>query len=148
MIHGANPLANPNPPTAHLKRDAGPGRPKGSKNKITRERVEQELRVLALTNHALGLFGKGKRRFTLREIAEMSEDMQRCIASVKVRTENITAGDDKQDQTVEVKLWDKVKALELCARSLGMLKDKVEITAPEELLSRLDAWKQRNRAGE
>lgn len=145
-------MSNPHPPNRDklksVRGEAGPGRPKGSKNKLTRERVEQELRVLALTNHALGLFGKGKRRFTLREIAEMSEDMQRCIASVKVRTENITAGDDAQDQTVEVKLWDKVKALELCARSLGMLKDKVEITAPDELLSRLDAWKQRNRSGE
>ena len=130
----------------NLIKTAGPGRPKGSKNKLTREMVENELRIVALTNTASKMFGNGKRRFTLREIGEMSEDMQRCIAGVKVRTENLTPGDDAQDQTVEVKLWDKVKALELCARSLGMLKDKLEVTAPEELIGRLDRAKARARA--
>lgn len=100
----------------------GPGRPKGSKNKLTRERVEQELARIALYD-PLALFGGGKLRFTLREIAEMSEDMRRCIASVKVKTENLTAGDKEQDTTVEIRLLPKVQALELCARSLGMLKD-------------------------
>lgn len=116
-------MANPNPPNQDkLKRTAGPGRPKGSKNKLTRERVEQELRIIGLMN-AAQLFGTGKQRYTLREIAEMPEEMQRCIASVKVKTENLTAGDKAQDTTVEIKLWPKVQALELCARSLGMLKD-------------------------
>jgi hypothetical protein len=139
------PGGNPNRPP--LPAGGGPGRPKGSKNKLTKERVERELRYLALSNVA-ALFdrvAKGKRVFKLREVHAMPEEMQRCIASIKVRTENLTAGDGEQDTTVEVKLWDKTKALELCARSLGMLKDKVEITAPEELLARLDTWKQRNK---
>lgn len=126
--------------TALLKRDAGPGRPKGSKNKLTRERVEQELRYIALQDPLL-LFdrtAKGKRRFTLREIDAMPEEMRRCIASVKVRTENLTPGDDAQDQTVEIRLWDKTKALELCARSLGMLKDTIVVEG-------LDARKERLR---
>lgn len=130
-------MANPKPVTAHLKRDAGPGRPKGSKNKLTRERVEQELRVLALTNTARELFGNGKRKFTLREISQMPEEIQRCIAGIKVRTENLTPGDDAQDQTVEVKLWDKVKALELCARSLGMLKDTLVVEGLDARKARL-----------
>lgn len=109
--------------------------------------VENELRIVALTNTAAAMFGNGKRKFTLREIGEMSEDMQRCIAGVKVKTENLTPGDNAQDQTVEVKLWDKVKALELCARSLGMLKDKLEVTTSEELVSRLDRAKVRAREG-
>lgn len=122
-------MANPKPPTAHLKRTAGPGRPKGSKNKLTRERVEQELRYLALSN-IVGIFdrvAKGQRVFRLKEIHAMPEEMQRCIASIKVRTENLTPGDDAQDTTVEIKLWEKTKALELCARSLGMLKDVVQV---------------------
>lgn len=138
-------MANPHPKTAHLKRDAGPGRPKGSKSRLTRERVEQELRYIALSD-PMALFdqvAKGRRQFKLREIHQMSPEMRRCIASVKVKTENLTAGDKQQDTTVEVKLWDKTKALELCARSLGMLKDKVEISVPEELLSRLDRAKVR-----
>lgn len=120
---------NPHGTPENLKRAAGPGRAKGSKNKLTRERVELELRRLALSDPlALWEKTKGRRTFTLREIHGMSEDMRRCIASIKVRTENLTAGDGQQDTTVEVKLWDKTKALELCARSLGMLKDKIEIT--------------------
>ncbi len=138
-------MANPNPPTAHLKRDAGPGRAKGSKNKLTRARVEQELRVVAMTNAARLMFGTGKKKFTLREIAEMPEELQRCIASVKVKTENLTAGDDAQDTTVEIRLWPKVQALELCARSLGMLKDTVVHEIAPEQLALLDSWKARNR---
>lgn len=136
-----------NPDRPPLPNGPGHGRPKGSKNKLTREMVENELRIVALTNTAAAMFGDGKRKFTLREIGEMSEDMQRCIAGVKVKTENLTPGDDAQDQTVEVKLWDKVKALELCARSLGMLKDKLEVTTSEELVSRLDRAKVRAREG-
>ena len=133
---------NPHPKTAHLNRGGAPGRPKGKKNYLSRERVELELRRLALSDpKALFERAHGKKRvFTLREITSMDEDIRRCIASVKVRTENLSAGDDKQDQTVEVKLWDKVKALELCARALGMLKDTTTHEMSEELLARLDAW--------
>lgn len=125
----------------------GGGRKVGSKNKLSKERVEQELRFVALSDPLL-LFdksAKGRRSFTLREIDAMPEEMRRCIASVKVKTENLTAGDGEQDTTVEVKLWDKMKALELCARALGMLKDKVEISVPEELIGRLDRAKARSR---
>lgn len=145
---------NKNPVQAGLKRTAGPGRPKGSKNKLTREMVENELRILAMTNTAGTSFarlrddkGKLRRVFSLREVHAMPDELQRCIASIKVRTENLTAGDGQQDQTVEIRWWDKVKALELCARSLGMLKDKLEVTTSEELVSRLDRAKVRAREG-
>jgi hypothetical protein len=83
----------------------------------------------------------------LRNIDEMPEELRRCLGSVKVRTENLTAGDQKQDTTVEVRLLDKVKALELCARSLGMLKDKLEVTTNEDNLALLDEAKARARQG-
>lgn len=137
----ARPGGNPDRPP--LPNGPGHGRTKGAKNKLTREMVERELRFVALTNTARLMFGKGKRRFTLREIHEMPEELQRCIAGVKVRTENLTPGDNAQDQTVEVKLWDKVKALELCARSLGMLKDNLTVTTSDENLGKLDRAKQR-----
>lgn len=141
-------MANPNPPNRDkLLRTAGPGRPKGSKNKLTREDVERELRYIALSD-PIALFERshGKKRvFTLRQIHDMPIEVRKCIASVKERVENLTPGDNAQDTTVEIRLWDKTKALELCARALGMLKDKVEITAPEELISRLDRAKLRAR---
>jgi hypothetical protein len=121
-----------------LPNGPGHGRTKGAKSRLTRERVEKELRVIALMN-ARALFGTGKKKYTLRDIADMPEEMQRCIASVKVRTENLSAGDDQQDQTVEVRLWPKVQALELCARSLGMLKDHVVIEGLDDRKARLRA---------
>ena len=143
-------MSNPkgHPATLKPRGEPGPGRPKGAKNKLTRERVEQELRVVALTNAARLMFGSGKKKYTMREIAEMPEELQRCIASVKVKTENLTAGDDAQDTTVEIRLWPKVQALELCARSLGMLKDTVVHEIAPEQLALLDAWKLRNRKKE
>jgi len=141
-------LANPHPPTAHLKKDAGPGRPRGSHNKLTRERLELEIKRLALSNILDAFDGVhgNRKKFTLRELKAMPEDFQRCIASVKVKTENLTVGDDSQDITVEIKLWDKTKAIEMAGRAFGMFKDKVEISAPEELIARLDRAKQRARA--
>jgi hypothetical protein len=130
-----------------LPNGPGHGRTKGAKSKLTRERVERELRYLALSDPK-ALFdrvAKGKREFKLREIHAMSEEMRRCIASVKVRTENLSSGDDAQDTTVEVRLWDKTKALELCARALGMLKDVHVHEWDEAQLSMLDDWKKGNR---
>jgi hypothetical protein len=140
-------MSNPHPKTAHLKRDAGPGRPKGSKNKITREMWEQEVRYLAHSNliDAFEAVHGNKRSFTLRELRAMPERIQRAISSVKVRTENLQPGDDAQDTTIEIKLWDKTKALELGAKAHGWLKDKLEISTPEEHLSLLDQAKRRAR---
>lgn len=125
----------------------GPGLPKGYKYPLRKERVEQELKRIALSNIVDAFDGihGNKKKFTLRELKAMPEDFQRCIASIKVRTENLTAGDGEQDITVEIKLWDKTKALEMCGRALGMFKDKVEISAPEELICRLDRAKMRAR---
>ncbi len=133
-------MANANPPRENLKPGAGPGRPKGSKNKITRERWEQEVRHLAFSNiiQAFDHVHGNKRSFTLRELRAMPEEFQRCISSVKVRTENLTAGDGAQDTTVEIKLWSKTDALQLGARANGWLKDVVQVEG-------LDARKERLR---
>jgi hypothetical protein len=44
-----------------------------------------------------------------------------------------------------VRWYPKDKALEMCARSLGMLKDSMHLTVSEETLDRLDEWKAANR---
>jgi len=133
-----------------LPNGPGHGRPKGSKNKITRERWEQEVRHLSFSNIVQAFEGAhgNRKTFTLRELRAMPEEFQRCISSIKVRTENLTAGDGEQDTTVEIKLWSKTDALQLGARANGWLKDKVEISAPEEMLSLLDRAKSRARGTE
>ncbi len=130
----------------HLPRP-GPGRPKGRKNKLTVERVEEEIRRIALMD-PLALFQRvhGRQRtFTLREIADMDPDIRACIASVKVKTENLTTGDRKQDLTVEIRLWNKVNALELCAKHFKWISDKETAVAITGLDAMLDAWKAAHR---
>src|SRR6516164_10776103 len=86
-----------------------------------------------------------RRVFTLRQIHAMDPETRACIASVKVRTENLTSGDDAQDETVEIKLWNKLDALALCAKHFGWVTDKHEQhVVIDELLSRLDHGRQRN----
>lgn len=129
---------NPGHPQT-LKRAAGPGRPLGSKNKITRERWEKEVRCLALSNivQAFTAVHGNKRSFTLKELRAMPEEMQRAISSVKVRTENLTPDDDAQDTTIEIRLWDKTKALELGARANGWLKDTIVVEGLDARKARL-----------
>ena len=48
-------------------------------------------------------------------------------------------------QTVEIKLWNKLDALALCAKHFGWITDKHEVTVRvDELLDRLDRGRQRN----
>jgi hypothetical protein len=141
-----------NPKAARHLRPFQPGqggRPKGSKNKLTRARVEEEIRRVALFD-AGALFERvhGQRRtFTLREVAEMPAEVRACIASVKVRTENLTTGDKKQDQTVEIRLWNKIPALEMCAKHFKWIADKESSTEVEIIDKLLDRWKEQHRDG-
>lgn len=145
---------NPNPKRGPLPNGPGHGRTKGAKNKITVERIEKEIGRIALLD-PLGLFerykdpvtGKMRKTFTLRELASMNADTRACISSVKVRTENLTAGDGTQDTTVEIKLWDKVKALEMCAKHFKWIEDKMKLEVnAEELSALIEEGRKRNAA--
>src|SRR5882762_2680032 len=124
-----------------------PGRPKGSKNRLTIERVEQEIRRIALLNPKElfeGVHGN-RRTFTLREIKRMSDDVAACIASVKVRTENLNSGDDKQDTTVEIRLWSKIDALTLCAKHFKWIDDRMKLEVNvDDLAKRIEEGRKRN----
>lgn len=123
----------------HHRNGPGRGRTKGSKNAITRDSWDNEVRYLAHSNliDAFEAVHGNKRSFTLRELRAMPERIQRAISSVKVRTENLVPGDDAQDTTIEIKLWDKTKALELGARANGWLKDVVQVQGLPERKERL-----------
>lgn len=90
--------------------------------------------------------GKGRNpTWTLREIAKFPREVAMCIESYDVVLGNLDHGDGALETVVKIRWYSKDKPLELCARSLGMLKDNVHITTDEFVLSRLDAWKQRGR---
>ena len=66
---------------------------------------------------------------------DATEDDLACIQSVKVKTMN---GDIGYSEEREIRLNDKMKALELLGKHLGMFKDKVEMDADLELNIKID----------
>ena len=140
---------NRHPLTKRLAK-AGPGRPKGSKNKVTQEWVEKHLRyrVSFDPRRLLAKIGRGKNAiFTLKEIAELPDELAMCIESYDVIVANVDQADGALETAIKVRWYNKDKPLELCARSVGMLKDKLEVSASGEAIALLDAWKRGNRVG-
>ena len=133
------------------KPNGGKGRPVGATQRITVALVEQELARIALFD-PISLYkdiasSAGKNGLTtmrMRTLREMPAGVRACIASIKVRTENLTAGDGVQEQVVEVKFWDKLKALELCAKHFGFVSGKTSVVTVEELRGLLEAGRARN----
>ena len=64
-----------------------------------------------------------------------TEDDLACIQSVKVKTMD---GEKGSSIEREVKLNDKMKALELLGKHLGMFKDKIELESDMELNINID----------
>jgi len=58
---------------------------------------------------------------------------------------NVDRSDDALETVIKPRWYAKDKALEMCARSLGMLKDSMHVAISEETLDRLDEWKVANR---
>lgn len=127
----------------------GKGRPFGARVRVTAELVEQELGRIAFFD-PLALYKKlqsvdgAAPVFTLRALHEMPPDVRACIASIKIRNENLTSGDGVRDQTVELRFWDKIKALEICAKHLGYIDGKGGNISAKELLEFLEAGRRRN----
>lgn len=67
--------------------------------------------------------------------ANASPEDLACIQSVKVKTMNTDKGTSTER---EVRLGDKIKALELLGKHLGMFKDKVELSGMQKEMSKLD----------
>lgn len=137
-------MANSNPKTGHLKsarKEAGPGRPHGSKNKITREWVEKHLRWRVEFDPVAALIerhGKGKDAvWTMRDLANLSEQERMCLESYDVVKGNVDQSDNALETVIKPRWYAKDKAVELCARSLGMLKDVVVVEGLDVRKARL-----------
>jgi phage terminase small subunit len=81
---------------------------------VTQEQVAEELRRLAFSDLRC-LFNENG---SLKKISELDEDAARALAGVDV--DEITIGNSAIGTTKKVKLWDKLKALEMLGRYFGM----------------------------
>lgn len=80
----------------------------------------------------------------LLPVRAWSDAAAAAVSSVKVVKHNEVAGDGQQEQAIEVKLWDKLRSLELLFRHLGMLRDRLELSADwDDLAARLASARQR-----
>lgn len=68
-------------------------------------------------------------------LTDASRDDTAAIASVKAK---VIPGEDRDGVEREVRLADKLKALELCGKHLGMFKDSPDSTAPVTVVINYD----------
>lgn len=97
---------------------------------ISQDRVIQELARIAFVNPQNVIDSEDA---SVREDA--TEDDLACIQSVKVKTMDGAKGKSVER---EVRLNDKMKALELLGKHLGMFKDKLEVDADMDLNVTID----------
>ena len=97
---------------------------------INQDRVIQELARIAFVNPQNVINSEDA---SVR--SDASEDDLACIQSVKVKTMD---GDKGSSVEREVRLADKMRALELLGKHLGMFKDKIELDADMDLSITVD----------
>lgn len=75
----------------------------------------------------------------LKKLHDMPEDIRRCIVGVKVKELFEGHGEEREyiGDLVEVKFADKVKAIEMAMKHLGLLVDRVEHSADESFAQAL-----------
>jgi len=71
------------------------------------------------------LFDKDGR---LLPLPEWPAHIRAAVASVKYRKFNAESGDGKQDDIVELKLWDKSKNLEMLFKHMNLFKTQLELS--------------------
>lgn len=87
------------------------------KTDLTAARTLEELRRLSFSDLRGAFDASGH----LLPLDKMSADMRSAIASVKVTKKNLTAGDGVMEDVVELKLWDKTRALDTLAKHFRLL---------------------------
>lgn len=103
------------------------------RTEITQDKVLQELAAVAFSN-ATDYVEVRDNAVIIKDTASLSDTQIKALAGIK-----------ESRGGIEVKLNDKLKALELLGRHLGMFKDKVEVSGIDEEKKKLDdiLWQMR-----
>lgn len=97
---------------------------------ITVQRWLRELALVAFGDIGQLLDFSGEQP-CLRPASEIPEDARRGVASYKVKRYMEGAGDNAREvEVTEVKLWDKLGALEKLGKHFGWLKERVQLDGP------------------
>ena len=112
------------------------GRKPGSLNKRTRALRARLLRDEALTVESTVEAMRRGQQYDIRQllnpsgnfkpIQELTEEEAWCIAGAEIIIKNAEAGDGHTDKVLKLKFVDRGRYVELAAKHLGMLTEKVE----------------------
>lgn len=110
---------------------------------ITAERTMRELGRVGFSDVGALFDDAGQ----LAPLKALPASVRATVASVKTLKTNLVSGDGAQEVTREVKLWDKMSALNTLAKHFGLVTDKQDVThhASEDMLEVLNAFKRGNR---
>ena len=99
---------------------------RSKRTEITADLVLQELLLIARSNLADAVGEDGK----ILGLREMPEEVQRVIAALEVKElfDNRRADRVASGQVTRMRFWDKLRALELLGKHLGLFTDKLELT--------------------
>ena len=111
--------------------------------KINSDFILMELYKIASADLSLAYDDKG----TLKNIHEIPEHVRKAIAGIEVYQEFEGAGKERYHagDTTKIKMWDKIKSLELLGKHLEMFTDKVKVSGNIGLAERIA--KARKRVG-
>lgn len=105
------------------------------RTEVTADRVIKELARLAFSDTRKLFDGDG----TPLDITDLDDDTAACITGVDVQQIKLGDGsDDSVAQVKKIRMADKVRALELLSKHLGLLTDKVQISGDADKPFRVD----------
>jgi hypothetical protein len=129
------------------------GRKPGSLNKATRAIRERLLRDQALSVETTVEAIRRGQQYDIRRLLdesgnfkpvhELTEEEAWCIAGVEVIIKNAAAGDGHTDRVLKLKFVDRGRYVELAAKHLGMLVEKLELKGDDALMQALLAGRKR-----
>ena len=91
---------------------------RSAKTEVTAERILEELSKIAF-NDVRSIFDE---HGALRRIADLDDNAAACIAGCDIVTVN--KGEGEVEHVAKIKMTDKIRALELCGRHIGMFKEE------------------------
>jgi len=109
---------------------------------LTAARTLEELRRLAFAD-VPSLYDDDHQ---LLPFSLLTPEQRSLIAGVETIVKNAEGGDGHTDRVLKLRVWDKTKALELLAKYYGLLVERVQVDATENLL--IGVKKKGRRAGD
>lgn len=103
------------------------------------DRVLQEAARMAFSDLREAFDENGK----LKDTKDWSDELAAAVSSTKSRRVNLDAADGQTDLVTELKVWDKPKNVELLAKHLGLLTERVELKVEGDIVARLHEARKR-----